>query len=135
MSRCEILVQNWEDAEKARESARRACAAAGLDDRATTQLVLAFTRLAEHLLLRPGRVGVLRVDGICAERRLGVEIETRLRCSDWAVDLPPIASLVDELDAGFTADGSIRVWARKWARQSRRASQQAARGGRPVLPA
>lgn len=119
-----------------RTAARKACEDAGLDERAAGQLLLALCRLTDHLLLKPARVGVVRVDSPCEGGRPGVEIEARLQCSDWAVDLPPIAGLVDELDAGFTKAGEIRVWARKWRRGDPPAPvKTTARGRRASAPA
>lgn len=129
VSEKELLLRAPEDLERARAAARAACARAGLAAREAAHFTLAVGKLAEHLVVAAGRVGVLRVTAIFSEGRSGVQAEAVVRCQDWAVDVPKVEDLVDELDAGFTSDGAIRVWARKWRRNARRPLSQSVQSG------
>lgn len=114
MRSVEVVVRGSADLPAASAAVRGACGRAGFDLRASTTFMLAVRKLLEHLLVRPGRPGLLVLTSVCGGGRVGLQAEARVACEDWGVDVPPIEDLVDELDAGFTPEGAVRVWARKW---------------------
>lgn len=127
----EVAVRGSGDLPAASAAVRGACARAGFDLRASTTFHLAVRRLLEHLLVLPGRPGLLVLKPVCGGGRVGLEAEARVVCDGRGLDVPSIEDLVDELDAGFTPEGAIRVWARKWRTVAKRRGM---RPGRRISP-
>jgi hypothetical protein len=101
---------------------------AGLSERSIFQLLIAVTEVSSHLFLAGRRSGRLRFVLMRKGARQGLELTAEVDpCGSFALGLPPLERLVDEVDAGFGPDGRILVIVRVWAEPRRPAPE--------VLPA
>lgn len=111
-----LRVRGPRDLGEAQRQARRLARAVGLRQDAVAELLIAVTALVDHLYLASRRAGRLVFRRLRKGGRRGLEIVALIDVGgQWAIDLPPVERLVDELDAGFERDGGLRVTARKWA--------------------